>query len=232
MNHRFLLILPALSGIAACASNNVGAGLPSGGTAYNLVPAAISNVAPEEYRIGPLDALDITVLQEPDLSTKAAPVDAFGNVNLTLIGDVRASGKTASELAKEVAGRYGQKYLKNPQVSIVVAKPVAQKVAVQGEVTQPGVYPIEGPTTLLGALSLAKGETEYAALNDVVVFRLVNGQREGAVFDIRQIRSGKAPDPQIRSNDVIVVGYSEGRRTWRDITSGFPILNIFRFRPF
>ena len=228
MNLRFLLILPALGGVAACASNNVGAGLPRGGTAYNLVPAAFSNVAPEEYRIGPLDALDITVLQEPDLSTKAAPVDAFGNVNLTLIGDVRASGKTASELAKEVADRYSQKYLKNPQVSVLVAKPVAQKVAVQGEVAQPGVYPIEGPTTLLGALSLAKGETEYAALNDVVVFREVNGQRSGAVFDINEIRSGKAADPQIRSNDMVIVGYSGSRRAWRDVMSGFPILNIFR----
>lgn len=232
MNKRFLLILPALSVVAACASNNVGAGLPRGGTAYNFVPAAISAVAPADYRIGPLDALDITVLQEPDLSPKAAPVDASGNVNLTMIGDVKASGKTASELSKEIAARYGEKYLKNPQVSVVVAKPVAQKVAVQGEVTQPGVYPIEGPTTLLGALSLAKGETQYAALNDVVVFRLINGQREGAVFDIRQIRSGQAPDPQVKSDDVVVVGYSEGRRAWRDITTGFPILNIFRFRPF
>lgn len=229
MNKRFLLMLPAVASVAACASNNVGAGLPHGGTAYNVVPAALSNVAPEEYRIGPLDALDITVLQEPDLSTKAAPVDAYGNVNLTLIGDVRASGKTAGELAKEVARRYGEKYLKNPQVSIVVSKPVAQKVAVQGEVIQPGVYPIDGPTTLLGALSLAKGETEYAALNDVVVFREVNGQRTGAVFDIRQIRNGQAPDPQVRSNDTVIVGYSASRRTWRDITTGFPILNILRF---
>lgn len=225
---RLLLILPALAGMAACASNNVGANLASGGMAYNVVPAAMSNVAPEEYRIGPLDALDITVLQEPELSTKAAPVDAFGNVNLTLIGDVRASGKTASALANEIASRYSEQYLKNPQVSVVVAKPVAQKVVVQGEVIEPGIYPIEGPTTLLGALSLAKGETQLAALNDVVVFRNVNGQRSGAVFDIRQIRSGQAPDPQIRSNDMIIVGYSGGRRAWRDIMSAMPILRIFQ----
>ena len=228
MKNYLLLLVPALTALAACASNNIGANLASGGMAYNVVPAAMSNVAPEEYRIGPLDALDISVLQEPELSTKAAPVDAFGNVNLALVGDVRASGTTAGELAKEVASRYGERYLKNPQVSVVVARPVAQKVAVQGEVVQPGVYPIEGPTTLLGALSLAKGETQLAALNDVAVFRNVNGQRTGAVFDIRAIRSGQAADPQIRSNDMVIVGYSGSRRAWRDVMSAMPILNLLR----
>lgn len=222
-----LAILPMVLGVSACASDNLGAHLASGQTAYSVVPAAMSNVASEEYRIGPLDALDISVLQEPDLTTKAAPVDASGNVNLTLIGDVRASGKTAGQLSKEIASLYSRHYLKNPQVSVVVAKPVAQKVTVQGQVIQPGIYPIEGPTTLLGALSLAKGETELAALNDVVVFRTVNGQRSGAVFDVRQIRSGQTPDPQIRGNDMVIVGLSGSRQTWRNLMTALPVLRIF-----
>jgi polysaccharide biosynthesis/export protein len=227
MNNRLILILPMLAGVGACASDNLGAHLAGGQTAYNVVPAAMSNVAAEDYRIGPLDALDISVLQEPDLTTKAAPVDASGNVNLTLVGDIRASGKTAGELAKEIAALYSRHYLKNPQVSVVVAKPVAQKVTVQGQVIQPGIYPIEGPTTLLGALSLAKGETELAALNDVVVFRNVNGRRSGAVFDVRQIRSGQAADPQIRSNDMVIVGMSGSRQTWRNLMTAVPVLRIF-----
>jgi polysaccharide export outer membrane protein len=48
------------------------------------------------------------------------------------------------------------------------------------------------------------------------------------VFDIAQIRSGRAPDPQIRSNDMIVVGLSGSRRNWRDVLSVFRIGNIFR----
>lgn len=229
MKTRSLLVLPLLLAAASsCASQPMGGNLPSGGMAYQVIPPTVSNVAAETYRIGPLDALDITVLQEPDLSPKAAPVDASGNVNLPMIGDVMASGKTANQLASEIASRYGARYLRDPQVSVVVAKAVAQKVAVQGEVAQPGVYPIEGPTTLLGALSMAKGETQLAALNDVVVFRTVDGQRRGAVFDIRQIRSGQQPDPQIRSNDMIIVGYSGSRRMWRDVVNSMPILNIFR----
>ena len=229
MKKRLLLVLPLLAAAAtSCASNRVGENLPAGGMAYQLIPPSVSTVAAESYRIGPLDTLDITVLQEPDLSPKGAPVDASGNVNLPMIGDISASGKTANQVAAEIAARYGQRYLRDPQVSVVVAKAVAQKVAVQGEVAQPGVYPIEGPTTLLGALSMAKGETQLAALDDVVVFRTVDGQRRGAVFDIRQIRSGQSPDPQIRSNDMIIVGYSGSRRAWRDVVNSMPILNIFR----
>lgn len=227
MTKQFLSFAPGLLLIASCASNHVGANLPSGAMAYNAFPAATSMVVTEDYKIGPLDALDITVLQEPDLSAKATPVDASGNVNLTLIGDVKASGKTAGQLGREVAALYSRKYLKNPQVSVVVSKPVAQKVAVQGEVVQPGIYLIEGPTTLLGALSLAKGETQLAALGDVVVLRQVNGQRMGAVFDIRQIRSGALPDPQVRSNDTVIVGYSGSRRAMRDIMGLVPLTRIF-----
>jgi polysaccharide export outer membrane protein len=219
-------LLPMLL-LAACADGSVGNSLPHGASAYNVIPLASANRPAEDYRIGALDALDITVLQEPELSTKLTQVDAFGNINLPLVGDVKAGGKTAGELAKEVAARYAQKYLKNPQVSVVVSKPVAQKIVVQGEVMQPGVYPIEGPTTLLGALSMAKGETQLAALNDVAVFRTVNGQRSGAAFDVMSIRRGQSQDPEIRSNDLIIVGTSGSKRMWRDILSTMPILRVF-----
>jgi len=219
-------LLPILL-LGACADGSVADNLPRGASAYNIIPLASANRPPEDYRIGALDALDITVLQEPELSTKLTQVDANGNINLPLIGDVKAGGKTAGQLSKEVAARYAQKYLKNPQVSVVVSKPVAQKIVVQGEVMQPGVYPIEGPTTLLGALSMAKGETQLAALNDVAVFRTVNGQRSGAAFDIMSIRRGQAQDPEIRSNDLIIVGTSGSKRMWRDILSTMPILRVF-----
>jgi len=221
-----LALLPALI-LAACADGSVSNNLPRGASAYSIIPLASANRPPEDYRIGALDALDITVLQEPELSTKLTQVDAFGNINLPLIGDIKAGGKTAGELSKEVAARYAQKYLKNPQVSVVVSKPVAQKVVVQGEVAQPGVYPIEGPTTLLGAIALAKGETQLAALNDVAVFRTINGQRSGAAFDIMSIRRGEAQDPEIRANDLIIVGTSGSKRMWRDIISSMPILRVF-----
>jgi polysaccharide export outer membrane protein len=111
---------------------------------------------------------------------------------------------------------------------VTVASSVSQKVSIQGEVTQPGVYELKGPTTLLEALSLAKGELRTAELDQVVVFRTIDGKRNGAVFDIRAIRAGTANDPQILGNDVVVVGFSQARRTWEDILKTIPVLNVFR----
>jgi polysaccharide export outer membrane protein len=65
---------------------------------------------------------------------------------------------------------------------------------------------------LLDVISMAKGETEIATLEQVVVFRNINNQRMGAVFDIASIRRGQAADPVIQGNDLVVVGHSAARQ--------------------
>lgn len=220
----FLAVL-AHSGAASAATN-----LASGASAYSVISAtsATANTNVGDYRIGALDTVDVSVYQEPDLSAKALQVDASGQIALPLVGTVQASGKTAAELSKELERVLGGKYLRNPQVTVTVAASVSQKVSVQGEVREPGVYPLSGPTTLLGVISMAKGETEVAKLQEVVVFRNVNGQRMGAVFNVASIRRGEAADPVIEGNDLVVVGYSAARRFWRDVVSTAPIFSVFR----
>jgi len=226
---RVLLLFPLIALLAACAgANPPDPSLPRGNAAYGMFPASQQGVAPVDYKIGPLDSLDISVFQEPDLSAKGVQVDASGNVELPLIGTVAVSGKTAPQLSRELETRYGQKYLEKPQVTVIVSGSVSQKVVVQGEVTEPGVYEIKGPTTLLEAIAMAKGETQIAKLNEVVVFRTVNGQRLGAVFDVAAIRRGEVSDPQIQGNDMIVVGYSAARNFWHNVISAAPLFNIFR----
>jgi polysaccharide export outer membrane protein len=67
-----------------------------------------------------------------------------------------------------------------------------------------------------------------ASLNRVVVYRTINGQRMGALFNVSAIRNGTAKDPDIFGNDVVIVGYSEAKSIWRDILSTSPLLNVFR----
>ena len=215
--------------VAACAQDTqVSSTLPTGAAAYGVISAPIaSNDSVADYRIGPLDTLDVTVFQEPELSSKALHVDASGEIALPLVGSVEAKGKTASELSADIEKLFGAKYLKDPQVTVSVATSVSQRVSIQGEVTEPGVYQVSGPTTLLEVLSMAKGETDTAKLNEVVIFRNVNGQRMGAVFDVASIRRGHADDPALQGNDMVVVGYSAARRFWQNVVRAAPILGVF-----
>lgn len=213
--------------LSACAGPNVGTKVPRGVAAYDVIPAPIGKPSVAEYRIGPLDTMNVSVYQEADLSQPGLIVDASGNVDVPLIGRVLAAGQTTAEFARELERRWSRYYVK-PQVTVTVTSSVSQRVTVQGQVTTPGIYAIKGPTTLLDAISLAQGETQVAALKETVVFRVVNGQRMVAVFDIARIRRGDDPDPSILGNDTVIVGYSNTKGLWRDILQTAPLLNVFR----
>ena len=203
--------------------------LPGGDLAYANIPAPSADRAVDDYKIGPLDTLAVTVFQEPDLSQTAVQVDASGNVLLPLIGQVKAGDKTSTQLANEIGIKLGVKYLTNPQVSVIVTQSVSQHVTLDGSVTEPGVYAIQGRTTLLDALAMAKGTSRVAALDQVAVFRMVDGKRIGGVFNVDKINRGLAPDPEIKGDDTIVVGLSNVKAAWRDILTAAPLLTTFSY---
>lgn len=226
---RHSLVLSLVMVLAGCGGSTFqGAGLNSGASAYGVISADATRTGTEEYRIGKLDRINVVVFQEPELSLTNAEVNAAGKITLPLIGDVVAEGKTGTELAGQIGELYGRKILEDPQVSVSIAQSVSQKVVVQGEVTEPGVYEIKGPTTLLQALSMAKGETRIAKTQQVAVFRMIDGQRNGALFDVRAIRRGEAQDPIVQGNDTIIVGLSQSKSMWRDVLATAPLLAVFR----
>lgn len=218
--------IAALAPLAGCSERRPDPSMSSGSAAYQSFPGPTSN-APVDYKIGPLDVLSVTVFKEPDLSFKEIQVDAGGNLLFPLVGDVHAAGKSANELSKELAARLNEKYLRNAQVSVVIASSVSQHVTVEGNVTQPGVYDISGSSTLLQAIALAKSPTRTARLDQVAVFRFVDGKRMGAVFDLRAIRNGEAPDPVLQGGDIVVVGFSAAKGAFRDFLQSAPLLNLF-----
>lgn len=213
--------------LAGCAGPNIGPNVALGERAYNVIPAPSGEQAILDYVVGPLDTVDITVFQEPDMTSKGLRVDAAGNIAMPLIGRVNASGRTTTELAEEIERRLGERFYVNPQVSVVVSSSVSQRVTVEGQVEEPGIYQIQGPTTLLDAIALAKGEGENAALNQVVVIRVIEGKRMAAAFDLERIRRGDDLDPAIFGKDVIVVGHSNRKQIWHDLLRAAPLLNAF-----
>lgn len=182
----------------------------------------------QEYRIGALDKLNVTVFQVADLTLRDVQVDAVGNLQLPLIGTVMAKGKTTGELTELIRGRLAESYLQNPQVTVVVSTAASQKVTVDGAVTQPGVYQMTGNTSLIQAVAMARGPARTAELSRVAVFRNIDGQRQVALFDLRAIRRGQAEDPQILGDDVIVVDSSVMSTTIASVLGALPALAIFR----
>ena len=211
--------------VAGCASTPIA--LPRGPAAYDVIPAQRGDRVVSDFTISALDRVNVSVFQEPELTLQNAQVDASGGLEFPLLGTVRAAGKTPNQLAGDLEAGL-RRYLVRPQVTVAVTGSATQTFAVEGEVNQPGTFEIAGSSSLLEALARAKSPTRLAKLNEVIVFRMRDGERLGAVFDLRRIRAGMDPDPEILAGDTVVVGYSRVRGIWRDFLSAVPLLNVFQ----
>ena len=226
----FLFAILALT-LAACAGGRSRQAVAD--AALTVDPAALQagTVATDgvAYRIGEGDTLKVSVFQVPDLSFDSIVVDAAGNLQLPLIGSVRAAGMTPAEISAEVERMLSERYLRDPQVNISVVESVSQKVTVDGAVTRPGVYKMSGRTTLLQAVAMASGPVKEADLRSVAVFRTVDNRRMVAVFDLAAIRNGELEDPAVFGEDVIIVDTSRLNAALREVVALLPGLAVFAY---
>ena len=172
--------------------------------------------------IGPLDTIQVDVFNVPDLS-REIQVDASGRIAMPLIGTVDARGRTADELARTVETALRGRYVRNPEVTVNIRSSVSQVVTIDGQVVEPGLYPVTNQMTLLRAVASAKGLSEFAKEDDVVILRTVEGQKMAGLYNIAAIRRGAYDDPPIYANDIVVVGDSPSRRAFRTIISVAPL---------
>ena len=182
-----------------------------------------------DYRIGALDMLGITVFQVKDLSIDHIQVDATGQVLLPLIGSVMAKGMTTGELSAEIARRLSERYLQSPQVSVAVIQAVSQKVSVEGAVNEAGVFELRGRTSLLEAVARAKGAAKDANLHKVTIIRTTDGTPHAANFDLAAISAGRARNPEVIGNDVVIVDGSRSKSLWRGFIQTLPALTFLTF---
>jgi len=158
-----------------------------------------------EYRVGKHDLLEITVFQAEELNRKAR-VNSRGFISFPLIGKVEVAGLTLAEAEQTLANKLGEKYLQDPHVSIYVEEFVSRKFTVDGDVKDPGVFPLQGPTTLMQAIAMADGLGRLADSEEILLFRQQSGGRIiGYKVDLDKVREGEIPDPFIVDNDKIVV---------------------------
>lgn len=220
-------VVSSLLLLSACAGNAVIGASPEV-TLVNsteLPPPARTDLSAgnRPYYIGPFDKLQIDVFGVPDLK-KSVQIDAGGRLSFPLVGVVEASGKTPGELAEILEAKLRGSYVRDPQVTINLEETVSQVVTVDGQVDNPGMFPVIGRMTLVRAVARAGGTTEFAKLSDVVVFREVGGHQYAALYNLQAIRRGNYPDPEIFASDVIIVGDSQARRIFRDVLQVAPLL--------
>jgi polysaccharide export outer membrane protein len=181
-----------------------------------------ANSAP--YYVGPFDRLVIDVFGIEELSNREVQVDASGRISFPLVGIVEVLGKTPGEIESEMVQRLRVAHVRNPEVTINLKETISRTVTIEGEVRQPGVFPVVGRLTLLSAIAKAQSTTEYSKLEDVVVYRTVSGQRYAALYDLKAIRHGVYGDPEIFAGDLVMVGDDRSRRLFKDVLSAVPAL--------
>lgn len=212
---------------AACGSTRM-AGVQTGGQMAPPDPVRMDPVtAATGYLIGPMDQLDVNVFQVPDL-TRTVQVDAAGQIILPLIGTLNAAGKSVPQLQEEVASALRVKYLQSPQVTIYISAYASQRVTVDGSVTAPGVYTLQGRTTLLQILAMAKGADRVGDERRIIIYRTINNQKMGALYDLTAIRAGTLEDPEVFARDVIVVERSGMKSVFQGIRGVMPVFGLFR----
>ena len=217
------LTLSALA-VSGCA-HGPGNTLPAGEAAYATINGKSDVLSDDIIRTG--DHLAIRVLGEPELTSDAYIVDGKGAIQVPLAGEFVVAGRTPSEVRDELTQRLGSRYIRNPQVTVGVSERRRTTFAVEGDVREPGIFEAVPGTTLISAIAQAKSTTDTAKLDEVMIFRVVDGQRLGARFNIGDIREGRAADPMILSGDTVVVGRSGLKNSWKQFLQAVPLFNLF-----
>lgn len=211
--------------LSACAGAPVRAPMPT--QAFEpAVDSLTVSAQGADYRIGADDLLNVEVFQIDDLE-RDVRVNNAGQISLPLIGSITAAGLTVRELSTLIEDRYRDRFLQNPQVSVFVKEFASQRVTVDGAVASPGIFPVSTRLSLIQTIALAKGLTNVANEHNVIVFRTIDGRRHLARFDLEEIRQGRAADPDILGEDIVVVDESSGKVWLRRFIELTPLIGVW-----
>ena len=167
----------------------------------------VSVTADNDYRIQPLDSVQITVFNEPDLSVKVR-VSPQGAINYPLLGSVQIGGLTVGETESRLKEQLGRSYLVKPQVNVLIDRANARRVFVLGQVKSPGAIDIladEG-LTVVQAIARAGGFTDVAATDRVNILRTAqDGSQVKVIVNVAAIIKGQSQDIPLKPDDVLSV---------------------------
>jgi polysaccharide export outer membrane protein len=176
-----------------------------------VVPAKTADTdEPAEYTVGIDDVLDVHVLK-PEILYISATVSPDGTIVIPYIGSVRVRNHTIAQIQDEVQSRLANGYMKYPVVSVSLTETNSRRFFVYGEVVKPGSYNLEENMSVLRAISMAGGFTQFGSSSRVKILRPKKSTSGYDVIkvNITDVMNGVPnSDPPISQGDIIVV--SEG----------------------
>jgi polysaccharide export outer membrane protein len=162
------------------------------------------NPSPDSYVIGPGDVLAINVWKEQELSSTLL-VRPDGMISVPLLGDIPAANLTAVNLADQLSAKL-KKFVQNPNVTVLVTQIHSKMIYMLGEVARKGPIEMTADMTILEAISIAGGLTDFANARKIYILRNENGERQ--IIRVRYkdaLKGNKAFDLLLKPEDKIVV---------------------------
>ena len=161
-----------------------------------------------EYRIGPGDNVIISVWRHPEVSL-TIPVRPDGKITTPLVEDLPASGKTSTELARDIEKALA-KYIQDPVVTVTVTGfvgPYGEQIRVIGQAAKPQALPYREGMSLMDVLIAVGGLTEFASGNKASIIRSVSGQQQKLAVRLHDlIRDGDiSANMPMRPGDILVI---------------------------
>jgi polysaccharide export outer membrane protein len=152
-------------------------------------PTVPGVVLPSDYVIGPEDVLTIVFWREKDLSSEVT-VRPDGRISLPVIQDIAAAGLTPEELRDKLTSQ-AERYVEDPNVTVVVKEIKSRKVFITGQVARPGPYLLTAPVNVVQLIAMAGGLLEYADAKNIVVMRTENGAPTSYRFNYKDVAERK-----------------------------------------
>lgn len=196
---------------AACLMAAVAVAAPAWAQTAQTPPAPAGAAAPAGvplpagYVIGPEDVLTVVFWRDKDL-TGDYRVRPDGKISLPLLNDVQAAGLTPEELRLKLAEAAG-KYVQEPSATVIVKEIHSRQVFITGNVSKPGVYPLNGEMNVLQLVAQAGGFLEYADTKNVLIIRKEAGRQHEFKFNYKDFIKRKRPEQNIalKPGDTVVV---------------------------
>lgn len=170
----FVVLVPALFCQAQDTRTIAGSSLPAAATADPPSTPVTPPHVDDNYVIGPSDVLTVNVWKEQALSGNLL-VRPDGMISMSLIGDIQASHLTPLQLADQISARL-KKYIQSPNVTVVISQIHSKVVYMLGEVGKKGPIEMTPQMTLLEAVSIAGGPTDFANIKKIYILRNEGGK--------------------------------------------------------